>query len=396
MKKVSLWRRLGTRYQIIIVCTLVVALVASVAAIIQAERAGRSSHGELPFVLIPPTPFPEAVLPEWEYDFEDFLFDSRPISLLTGLPVDEENLTRRPIAAVINNSLGALPQSGVAHADIIYEVLAEGTTTRLIGVFQTSVPEKIGPIRSARDYFVDFALNHDAFFVHHGGSPTGYERIRNLLGINAVDGMSFEGTVFWRDRSFPYWANTTARRALEHSSFTGRHELFEHIESKNIRDYFGGERYGFLFGGLTAASGRVHSNVSKVVIPFSTAASTIFELDDATGMYKVSHREGPWLDEITQSQVSVANVLIQHTGIRVVDNVGRRNVTTVGSGTGYLVRNGQAFSVVWEKSCHTSPTQWFFVDGNPVVLAPGRTWINVIQTYTEVEFASGIGEQYGI
>ena len=407
MKIVSIWKKIGTRGQLIVVCTLIMVLCLSLFAIIRQGSAGGGSSGDLPFALLPPTPtptptpLPEIVIPDWDEIFREEFIDNRPLSLLTGFHVDEEDLTRRPIAVVINNMWGAHPQSGIAYADIIYEVLVEGTTTRIVAIFQSTIPEKIGPVRSARDYFVDFAFNHDAFFVHHGGSPTGYERIRRLLGANAIDGMRFEGTVFWRDRSFPDWAGRTGQRAVENSSFTGRDVLFGHIETRNIRGYFNGDAdenpdYGFSFGPVPVGQESVHSDVSRVVIPFATANYTAFELNYETGLYMVSHPSGAWVDELSRTQVNVANVLVQHTPIGVKDAEGRRNVATVGRGSGYLVRDGNVFSVRWEKSGHTSPMQWFFEDGTLLVLAPGRTWINVVHTTTRPEFIPGTGEQHGI
>ena len=407
MRKVSLWRRLGTRVQVLIVCVLVFTLTAFIAAILLPGNTNSTSSVDLPFALIPPTPAPptpapELTHPDWEEILAERKADNRPLSLLTGVHAEQEYINRRPLAIVINNSFAALPQSGVAEADIIYEVLAEGNTTRLVAIFQSSIPDKIGPIRSARDYFVDFALNHDAFFVHHGGSPTGYERIRRLLGnSNAIDGMRYEGTVFWRDRSWPYWSGNSGRRSVEHSSYTGWQELSEHFEQTGVRGYFNGnanERpwYGFSFGDIPVGQDYIHSDILQVVIPFANTVYTAFDLNSQTGLYGVSHARGAWIDELSRMQVSVANILVQHTVITVADNEGRRNVTTVGSGTGYLVRGGHVFNVTWQKSSHTSPMQWFFRDGTPIVLAPGRTWINVLQTTAEPEFNSGIGEQYGI
>ena len=396
MRKVSLWRKLGTRVQLIIVCVLFLFLAASLFAVIRTQTSSSGSSGELPFTFIAPTPAPmptpaqEIVIPDWD----DLLIDTRPFSLLTGLHEYEEIITRRPIAVVIDNAFAAHPQSGVAEADIIYEVLAEGRTTRLIAIFQSRVPDKIGPVRSARDHFVDFAFNHDAFFVHHGGSPTGYYRIRSLLGINAIDGMRYEGIVFWRDRSFPYWTEITGRRLAEHSSYTGKYNLFRHINSRGIRGQFIGDaaHYGFRFGNTPLWLEPIQTDVGKVVIPFANAIYTAFTLNYVTGLYEVSHARGPLLDENTKSQVSIANILIQHTEIHVVDNQGRRNVRTVGSGTGYLIREGRVYSVRWEKSSHTSPMQWFFDDGTPLVLLPGRTWINVLQTTALPKFHTEMGE----
>ena len=408
MRKVSLWRRLGTRVQVLIVCLLVLTLAASLTAMIQTEVRGTGASSQIPFALVPPTPTPDPTpwhvidFPDWDDDlFTWEHFDPRPVSLLTGFHVEEEELTRRPIAIVINNPFAAHPHSGIGSADIVYEVLAEGPTTRLVAVFQSYIPEKIGPVRSARDYFVDFAFNHDAFFVHHGGSPTGYERIRRLLGPrNSIDGMRFERIVFWRDRSFPYWTGYTGQRAMEHSSYTGRYELLEHFYESDIRTYLSGDindmlEYGFIFGTVPVGPEPAHSDVSRVVVPFAATAYTVFDLNHYTGLFDVSHARGAWIDELTRLQLSVANVLIQHTVIRAADGYGRRNVTTVGSGTGYLVRNGFVFNVTWHKSSHTSPMQWFFEDGTPLVLAPGRTWINVLQTSAIPTFYDGLGEQYG-
>ena len=406
MRKVSLWRRLGTRVQLMIVCVLFFALGFMIVAAWHTQAGSSRSSGEFSFAFVDPTPTPiptpapEIMIPDWD----DFFFaeiDSRPFSFFTGLREYEENITRRPIAVVINNAFGAHPQSGIAEADIIYEVLAEGRTTRLVAIFQSSIPDKIGPVRSARDHFVDFAFNHDAFFVHHGGSPSGYYRIRRLLGTNAIDGMRFEGTVFWRDRSFPYWMETDARRSVEHSSYTGKEHLLEHIYSRGIRERFEGDEaywpgFGLRFGNVPSWLEPMQTDVSRVVIPFANTIYTAFTLDSSTGLYEVSHARGPWIDENTRTQVNVANILVQHTAIHVVDNEGRRDVRTIGSGTGYLVRDGNVFSARWEKSSHTSPMRWFFEDGTPLVFAPGRTWINVLQTSAQPEFLTGIGEPYGV
>lgn len=391
MRRIAeIWRRLGLPRQLAATALLAALLFAPV---FFALRGGareafdpNSNGGTPPFILVQdedgrePPSLPEIAFPDWD-DFAPEQFDGRPRSLLTGLPADEETLARRPVAVVINNQFGAHPQSGVAHADIVYQVLAEGATTRLVAVFQSEIPEKIGPIRSARDYFVDFAFNHDAFFVHHGGSPSGNERVRNLLGRDAADGMRLEGTVFWRDRSFPAWAGIDGQRMLEHSSYTGWERLRAHIEAAGARASFGHEQ-GFAFGSVPP--GR---EARVVTVPFSAQHTTVFVFDETTGDYLVEHPRGAWMDEYSVSQARVANVLIQHVQMRVVDAEGRRAVDTVGRGSGYLARGGYVYNVFWEKSGHTSPMRWYFEDGSPIVLAPGRTWVNVLQSNAEPLFA---------
>ena len=325
-------------------------------------------------------------------EFLPFLLPEGPFSRLTGLPVYEEVLYRRPFAAVINNSSRALPQSGIASADIIYEVLAEGDITRLVGIFQSYVPEKLGPMRSARDYFIDFAFNHDALFIHHGSSPSGYSRI-NSLRITNLDGMNLEGSVFWRDRTYPYWAFNTGTRPMEHSSYTGSERLFNHLNNRGIRNYWpeDAQAFGFSFAQGGARSNPVDMGTEggqayAFTVPFSQWYFRRFVFDPDTGLYLAENRHGAHLDAETGEQIAVSNVLIQFTNMRVVDGEGRRTVDTVGEGVGYWISGGRYRPVRWAKDSHTAPMRWYFPDGEPLVLTPGRVWICVFQANGTVVF----------
>lgn len=310
--------------------------------------------------------------------------DLRPLSLLTGLPTDyKEKLNQRPFAAVITNSSEAWPHSGIAAADIIYEVMVEGVNTRMVAIFQSELPEKIGPIRSIRDYFVDIAFNHDAMLVHHGSSPGGLDRM-SALGIERFDGMQLEGSIFWRDQTRPDWFGGT--RGLEHSSFTGGEGLLTHMENRGDRATFSDNHdFVFIFDEIPA---NIESNGSAkyIRVPFSFTYPRIFVFDEEIGAYLVENANSPLLDAENREQVVVANVLIQFTPISVIDNAGRLAVTTVGSGDGLLARDGQYFPVRWEKSSHTAPMRWYFENDEPVVLSAGNTWINIVHTSTNIIF----------
>ena len=275
---------------------------------------------------------PERPPGRWDDAFLEENVFVPPNSRLTGLPVTEEAVNRRPLAVVINNIHRALPQSGISSADIIYEVLSEGDVTRLVAIFQSYVPEKIGPVRSARDYFVDFAFNHDAVFIHHGASPSGYGRIRGQR-ICVIDGMTWEGRVFWRDRTYPYWHHNSGTRPLEHSSFTGEYRLTPHLYAQQIRDYMAeSQNYGFIFAdnAPVQSGGQAHT----VSIPFSPNYTRTFIFDEELNIYHVENRDGAHQDAINQEQVTVSNILVQLTAKSLVpgDADGRRNVQTIGQG----------------------------------------------------------------
>ena len=112
------------------------------------------------------------------------------VNPLTGLPSDEDLSSKRPVAIMINNLRASLPQVGISNADILYECLVEGGTTRLMAVVMNYEElGVIGSVRSSREYYLDFAANHDAIYVHAGGSTEAYSQIRSR-GVNNLDGVN--------------------------------------------------------------------------------------------------------------------------------------------------------------------------------------------------------------
>jgi hypothetical protein len=326
----------------------------------------------------------------WEYD--EYEGDPYPMlpSALTGLRICENAAAQRPVAVVINNIRQAHPHSGLVSADIVYEVLAEGDVTRLVAIFQSYFPEKIGSVRSARDYFVDFAFNHDAIFVHHGGSPSSGERIRST-GITAMDGGRLEGQgIFWRDRSFPThdWVRNTGTRSMEHSSYTGREQIERHMEAADIRNFLSADpAYGFLFTPRPDDILKL-GDATRVVVPFSPNYTRTFIFDEEKNMYLAEAPTGATRDAETEQQAAATNILIQFTSMNVIagDAEGRRNVRTVGEGRGYLITGGEFFPVLWQKDSHSAPTRWTFENGTPLTLTPGKTWICVFTAAGTVTF----------
>ena len=123
--------------------------------------------------------------------------------------IDEDSKTR-PIAVSINNNHDAYPHAGLQDAYLAYELIAEGGITRIIALFKDQTTEKIGSVRSARHYFLDYVLENDAIFVHYGHSPQALSDIKSLK-INNINGM-YDAKGFFRD--------TSLHRAYEHTAFT--------------------------------------------------------------------------------------------------------------------------------------------------------------------------------
>lgn len=130
----------------------------------------------------------------------------------------------RTIAVTIDNVGTAIPQTGFNEAMLVYEAIVEGGYTRFLAVFKDPKIESIGPSRSARPYFIDYALENDSIFVHYGGSDKALAEVKSL-GINNVNGIESPGKVFWR----------TNKKKAPHNAIVDVEEVWKYAESKNYR-----------------------------------------------------------------------------------------------------------------------------------------------------------------
>lgn len=313
---------------------------------------------------------------EQQAEQEEDPLAGKALNPLTGLYIDEGIAARRPIAVTINNLHKALPQSGISQADIYYEALAEGEITRLIAVFQEFTSEKIGPVRSAREYFTYFALDNDALYIHHGGSETGYAAIRNR-GVDDLDGMS-DRTAFWRDET-----RANQPGMYEHSSYVSSSGILESWQNEGYemnRDPQ--ERAMFLFH---KEDKEIENGTSgqKVTLPYSTYQVSQFFYNQEESVYERYQTDEPQIDEETGEVLTVKNILIQTAPTSVIDGEGRRSIELVGEGEGVYITLGKSQPIRWRKSSYDSPTRWYDEDGRELILNPGKTWICVYPTGAE-------------
>lgn len=297
------------------------------------------------------------------------------VNPLTGLYIDEDAAARRTVSVVINNLPKALPQSGIGQADIYYEVLAEGGITRMVVLFQDFDAEKIGPVRSARDYFTYFALDNDAIFVHHGGSPTGYAAIRNR-GIADIDGMSCGA--FWRDKD-----RVNKPGMYEHSSYIDAEGILESAGNYGLRMTREGEP---MFTFSEEERTPIGDDVTALTLKYSGDQISRFEYDAEEGVYYRYQNGSAHIDDLTGETISVKNVIVQYANTYVIagDDAGRREVELVGSGTGYYYTNGKYENITWTKTAYNSPTKWYGADGKELKLNKGKTFICVYPSGFEV------------
>ena len=320
--------------------------------------------------LAPVEPEPE---PEPEFPFPN---------PLTGEGCDVDVGANRPVAVMLNDHKAAMPQLGVSSADIIYETLAEGGITRMLAVFQDlEGVEGIGTVRSARDYYVSLAYGHDAVFLHAGGSPQGYIKIKEL-GVTAMDCVNgpYEGTLFWRDSTRRHTAGLEHSVVTDGSTVTSLLPTYKHVSLTHKEGYE--QPLVFMEAGETA-QGQPAASVS---VKFSGYKTGVFTYDPETGLYQVEQFDAPYVDGNTNQQVAVKNVLVLQTEIGAIkgDDKGRRTVRTTGTGSGQFFCDGTVQDITWTRNSEGEAMRYTDAAGQPLKLGVGHTYVNLVDSGTPV------------
>ncbi len=307
------------------------------------------------------------------------------VNPLTGLATEKNLIGNRPVAIMINNIREAMPQIGISSADIIYECTAEGGVTRLMMVVQDYEGlSVVGSVRSAREYFLDFAQNHDAIYVHAGGSTVpwadAYAEIKNR-GINNLDGVNmYLPYTFYRD------ADRLLTMSPEHCLMTSGSGIAAGIAQLAYRTAISDKLDSFLKFGSTSNQTSGGTAALHVHIPVTSYQTVDYLYDEATSRYYRYQFDGQkHIDGATNEQLSFDNLLVVFCSMHRFENddYNRMYVETLGEGSGYYIADGKCINITWKKSSHESPIVYYDEAGNVLTLKAGKTMVNVCDSNTK-------------
>lgn len=278
------------------------------------------------------------------------------------------NSNSRPIAVSINNNHAAWPQAGLQDAYLSYELIAEGGITRILAFFKDTNTEKIGSVRSARHYFLDYVLENDAIFVHYGHSPQALSDIKSL-GINNINGM-YDASAFYRDKIL--------KRASEHTAFTTMEKIKKAIKSKGYRtETDKGTLLKYSAVNKDYSKDETSKVANNVSITYSDYQTTSYVYDKENKVYKMYMSKEEHNDLVTKKQYTVKNIITYQVENSSIDKKGRQNLYNTGKGEGYFISNGIATKIKWSKVSRSAKTKYTLMDGTELVVNDGNTWIHI-------------------
>ena len=285
------------------------------------------------------------------------------------------NGTQRPIAVMIDNNNQAWPQAGLNKEYMVYEIIVEGGETRLMALFKGVTVDKIGPVRSSRHYFLDYAMENDAIYAHYGWSPQAESDIKKY-SINNLNGITESTSTFWRvkDKAAPHNAVTSTDAILKAAKSKGYKTT---SNQKSILNYVTDEVK--LEEGISANS---------VTIPHSTLQKVKYEYDAENKVYKRYARNKAQTDWDTGNSITTKNIIItfcDNYTLTDSENKGRQGLKNIGTFDGYYITNGKAIKIKCTKTARDKQTKYEDLEGNEIKVNDGNTWVNICPIDAQVE-----------
>lgn len=287
-----------------------------------------------------------------------------PKSSISGISCDRYN--RRPLAIMMASDPETRPLSGISEADLVFEMpVTPNGITRFMAVFQCFSPTEIGSIRSAREDFIPLAAGLDAIYAHWGGEREALARLNSHV-INNVDGLKFDGTVFYRKKGIP----------MPHNGFTNLEKLSE--QAKKFEYRLDNKFKGYVNGEVTAQ--RNLSNIAESIdIEYPHPYNAKWVYNQAKNEYDRFRGDKPETDRNNNSQVTAKVIIVMKTNSTYISKDYIR-VATQGEGDALIYQNGIMQSGRWKKdpAILDSKLTFYGQDAKEITFLPGKKWIEIV------------------
>lgn len=293
--------------------------------------------------------------------------EQKYLSPYTGEEISKDTLNNIPFMVIVENSKDARPQSGLIDADIVYETMAEGGIPRFIALFHKNSPEKIGPVRSARPYFLDLSKLYKLPFGHCGYSEEAKSEIdtENLPSLNEF----IYGKYYWRDKS----------RKYEHSLYTSAKNMRNLISEKNLI-----VNPASIYNFDKSYWDKVNLDTSNSInIKVNKYYSTYYVFKN--GLYVKYMDRSPCINRDDNKPIQGKNIIIQLTDITLQKDNLHVDIRLIGEGDCLVISNGKIVKGRWKQSSLDSAIELVDSSGMPIPLNIGNTWWHILDKKVVIE-----------
>lgn len=334
-------QRSGTKYGGVLLLAL--ALVASGCAETPVTATLTPSRSSTRLPAPPETPVPTAVTP------------------LRGTTINVGGTNSPSIAAKIDNHVAARPQVGLETTDIVFEELVEGGLTRYLAVWQSTIPEVLGPVRSIRPMDPDIISPFGGIIAYSGGQERFVELMQDAPVYNAIHGQPDTENTFYRtnDKAAPHNVLVKAQEVVaQHTDLAPPAQQFE---------------YSNYVTPSTAT--RAGTPLAGIDLRFSPESPRNWTWD-AVAKSWLRSQEGVADVDSAGAQLKATNVVVLIVDIN--NSLGLPKTELIGTGDAWIATDGASVHALWTKASATERIQLVDDAGQPVLLAPGNTWVELV------------------
>ena len=294
---------------------------------------------------------------------------------LTGIDnLSKKAKGKRPVAIMINNLKGSLPQYGIFDADLMFECVVEGGITRMMAVYAdyTKIP-KVCSVRSCRYYFPILAQGLDAVYFCFGCNPTLGKDALKKTGIDYFDGSeNYDTLVFGRD------PNRLGKYSKEHTAFVNGEKVPEMLEKYKVRTRYKKDKDDYIFN---FRNGKAVSKTecTDVRLNFSKQYYSTFSYDSKNKVYLKTHCGNPHMDSVANKQLQYTNVFVLETDVSLYGSGPLMKINWKG-GTGYYISYGTVRKIKWKKADYDSTIVVTNTKGQEIKVNKGNSYIGIVNT----------------
>ncbi len=301
---------------------------------------------------------------------------------------------RRPLAVMIENHTEARPQSGLSSANIVYEAVAEGGITRFMAVFYCNLADvQVGPVRSARTYFLDFLGEYNALYAHVGGAntPGPADALNQIIKYDVKDLNQFSigFPVFWRD-----YQRLGHSVATEHTMYSTTTKLWE-VGAKRgwTANDSAGIRWDKNFTPWKFKDEKGGGTTTNITVNFwesQPGYEVNWTYDSATNSYKRKNGGSPHMDLDNNTQLAVKNIVVQFEKEANANDGYPGNVHllygTTGSGKALIFQDGNVIEGKWIKVSRLARSKYVDKNNKEIEFDKGPIWIQTIPEGSKVSY----------
>ncbi len=330
--------------------------------------AGCGTAGTASYPTSPPSPIPPRTALPTPVPTERPVLTEAPLS---GLPANPPISLWPPLAVVIPSDS---EQYGMSLASVVYEAATEGAVPRFLAIFEQVQASRIGPVRSARPYLLEWACPYGALFVHWGGSPQSLKMLAESDCLYNLEGMAYEGAYFWREANPQVpWNNL----------FTRSDHLYDYLEAWGLYRFVNYRGYPHKDDALP--ENRPPTQTISIANAFTYPIRYVYEAQG--NVYLREMQDRPHLDFLTGEQHRIKNVVVVFVPQEPIpgDEAGRIRMETVGEGEALIFQDGRVIRGRWGRENIQAEMRFYDPEGREIAFNRGNIWIEALAPGQKVE-----------